>query len=180
MSETAHRLPAVEGDSPLLPWLLTVLRPMNRTRGVKQLLQHGRVTVNDVPIIGHGHALYPGDRVAIRNVKASPPAKATLPIVYEDESIIVIDKPCDLLTVATESEKQDTAFVRLSEMLAARDAGRPFVVHRLDRETSGLLLFGRTAEVRDRLQEAWESVERPILRSSKDGRGCRRAWSRIT
>src|SRR5437868_12541247 len=138
MSDTGHRLPAVESESALLPWLLVALRPMNRTR-VKQLLQHGRVTVNGSPISRHDHALHPGDHVAIRNSKSSPPTKVLLPIVHADEAIIVIDKPSGLLTVATENEKQDTTFVRLSEMLAALGAGRPFVVHRLDRETSGLL-----------------------------------------
>jgi len=75
----------------------------------------------------------------------------------------VIDKPPGTLTVATESEKTDTAFVRLSEYLTARNAGRPFVVHRLDRDTSGLLLFARTADVRDELQANWESVTKTYL-----------------
>ena len=75
----------------------------------------------------------------------------------------MIDKPPGLLTVATEREKTDTAFVRLSEYLAARNAGRPFVVHRLDRDTSGLLLFARTADVRDELQANWEAVTKTYL-----------------
>jgi 23S rRNA pseudouridine1911/1915/1917 synthase len=84
-------------------------------------------------------------------------------ILHEDAHLIVIDKPSGLLTVATENEKTDTAFVRLSAHLAARNAGRPFVVHRLDRDTSGLLLFARSADVRDQLQANWESVTKTYL-----------------
>jgi 23S rRNA pseudouridine1911/1915/1917 synthase len=90
-------------------------------------------------------------------------SEAGIVIVHEDPHLIVIDKPAGLLTVATETEKTDTAFVRLSEALAARKAGRPFVVHRLDRDTSGLLLFARSAEVRDELQANWDSVTKTYL-----------------
>jgi 23S rRNA pseudouridine1911/1915/1917 synthase len=138
---------------------------MNRTR-VKQLLRAGRVTVNGRSVTRHDHPLCPGDSVAVaRDAPAPAPAAATagVPIVHEDAHVIVIDKPSGLLTVATESEKTDTAFVRLSESLAARNAGRPFVVHRLDRDTSGLLLFARTAEVRDELQASWDDVTKTYL-----------------
>jgi 23S rRNA pseudouridine1911/1915/1917 synthase len=65
--------------------------------------------------------------------------------------------------VATEGEKLDTAFARLNDHLRARRAGRPFVVHRLDRDTSGLLLFAKSPEVRDRLQAGWDAVEKTYL-----------------
>jgi 23S rRNA pseudouridine1911/1915/1917 synthase len=136
---------------------------MNRTR-VKQLLRSGKVTVNGNSITCHDHRLHPGDTVSI--AATAPPPSATeagITIVYEDAHVIVIDKPAGVLTVATESEKTDTAFVRLSEYLAARSAGRPFVVHRLDRDTSGLLLFARSADVRDALQAKWEDVTKTYL-----------------
>jgi 23S rRNA pseudouridine1911/1915/1917 synthase len=84
-------------------------------------------------------------------------------IVYEDAHLLAIDKPSGLLTVATASEKMETAFVRLSDHLAARGAGRPFVIHRLDRDTSGLLLFARTAEIRDILQANWDRSTKTYL-----------------
>jgi 23S rRNA pseudouridine1911/1915/1917 synthase len=84
-------------------------------------------------------------------------------VVYTDDALIAIDKPSGLLTVATESEKLDTAFARLNAHLAMQKAGRPFVVHRLDRETSGLLLFARSAEIRDRLQTNWDRVTKTYL-----------------
>jgi 23S rRNA pseudouridine1911/1915/1917 synthase len=153
-------------DSPLLPWLLATLGPLPRTR-VKQLLKFGQVTVNGVAVTQFDHPLKAGDQVAITGTRRDPAAdslrQAGVRIVYEDTDQIAIDKPAGLLSVATEGEKLDTAFARLHAHLAARSAGRPFVVHRLDRETSGLLLFARSAVVRDRLQGQWEQVTKTYL-----------------
>lgn len=150
----------------LLPWLLDVLRPMSRTR-VKQLLGSGRVAVNGVATTRFDHPLHPGDRVAIDQRRATPVdrslERAGIVLVREDEALIVMDKPAGLLTVATDWERLDTAFARLSAHLEARRQGRPFVVHRLDRDTSGLLLFARSATVRDQLQASWETVTKTYL-----------------
>jgi 23S rRNA pseudouridine1911/1915/1917 synthase len=89
--------------------------------------------------------------------------QAGIRIVHEDAELVVIDKPAGLLSVATGAEKLDTAFARLNAAMAARGAGRPFVVHRLDRETSGLLVFARSLAVRDRLQDDWGGVTKIYL-----------------
>jgi len=152
-------------EGPLLAWLLEALRPMNRTR-VKQLLRHGLVSVNGATITRHDHPLHPGDRVEIARTPAPSGRslqQAGVSIILEDDALIVIDKPPGLLSVATESVRTDTAFARLNAYLGEREAGRPFVVHRLDRETSGLLLFARNAEIRDRLQANWDKVIKTYL-----------------
>jgi len=158
-----RELPSPPADALLLEWLLVALAPTNRTR-VKQVLRSGRVTVNGTPVTRHDHPVRPGDKVCITRDAPPPSAERTeLAVVHEDAQLVVIDKPAGLLTVATESEKTDTAFVRLSAYLAARRAGRPFVVHRLDRDTSGLLLFARSAEGRDELQDNWDRVTKTYL-----------------
>jgi 23S rRNA pseudouridine1911/1915/1917 synthase len=161
---SAFPLPPPTAEGPLLAWLLEALRPMNRTR-VKELLRDGRVTVNGTPTTRHDHPLRPGDRVTIRRDRPAGRdlERVGIKVVYEDDSLFVVDKPPGLLTVATEAEKTDTAFARLSTHLAARGAGRPFVVHRIDRETSGLLLFARSVAVRDRLQSSWDGVTKIYL-----------------
>lgn len=160
--QPGHALKPPTADAPLLEWLLVALAPMNRTR-VKQLLRSGRVIVNGTSATRHDHPLRAGDSVFVAR-DAPPPPRATDPlIVYEDPALLVIDKPSGLLTVATEKEKQDTAFVRLNDYLAARAAGRALVVHRLDRETSGLLLFARDEGTRDALQADWETTEKTYL-----------------
>jgi 23S rRNA pseudouridine1911/1915/1917 synthase len=153
-------------DGPLLPWLLEALTPISRTR-VKEFLRLGRVTVNEVPVTRFDHPLKAGDRVAIVEVRPDPAGeslrRAGVRILHQDADLIAIDKPAGLLSVATDTEKVDTAFARLAAYLAARREGRPFVVHRLDRDTSGLLLFARSSAIRDCLQAGWERVTKTYL-----------------
>jgi 23S rRNA pseudouridine1911/1915/1917 synthase len=159
-------LPSPTHDTSLLVWLLDALQPMNRTR-VKQLLHSGRVAVNNTPTTRHDHPLRPGDRITIDNdhtphgdAKSEPKGIA---IIWMDHDLVAIDKPTGLLSVATDSEKLDTAFTRLQAHLASQKAGRPFVLHRLDRETSGILLFARRAEIRDQLLARWDQVTKTYL-----------------
>ena len=162
---SAAKLPAPTAEGPLLAWLLVALKPMSRTR-VKELLRHGRVVVNGAAVTQFDHPLRPGDRVLIDRAPAlgeRGPRPAPLPVAYQDDAVVVIDKPAGLLSVATAAEKLDTAFARLNAALEAKKQGRPFVVHRLDRETSGLLLFARSAALRGVLQAGWPAVAKTYL-----------------
>ena len=111
----------------LLAWLLEALRPMNRTR-VKQLLAAGRVRVNGAV----DHALQPAAHRRPRRGHAPPAGadrtleRAGLAVLFEDDAVLAVDKPSGLLTVATDTEKADTAFARLAGHLAAT-AGGPAV-----------------------------------------------------
>ena len=150
----------VESQALLLAWLFEHLQPMSRS-AIKQTLQQGRVTVNGIPTRQFDLALEPGDRIVITRESAFELQKpCPLPILFQDDFLIVIDKPFGLLTVATEKEKTRTAFVLLNDYLERSKQGRAFVVHRLDRDTSGVLLFARTAEARDHLQATWEEVSK--------------------
>lgn len=166
-TDSNRELPPPTTETTLLIWLLDVLQPMNRTR-VKQLLRAGRVAINSRPTTRHDHPLHPGDRVTIASESAirihnTNAKRDAIAAIYQDSALIAIDKPVGLLTVATEAEKFDTAFVLLKAHLAIQKAGRPFVVHRLDRETSGLLIFARSAEIRDYLQANWSRVTKTYL-----------------
>jgi 23S rRNA pseudouridine1911/1915/1917 synthase len=91
---------------------------------------------------------------------AFPPSLA---LVHEDEDVIVVDKPAGLLTIATERERQRTAYRMLRDYVTAQRRGvRLFIVHRLDRETSGLLVFAKSEAVKRALQAQFEArtVER--------------------
>lgn len=159
-----RQLPPPTAPGPLLPWLVAALAPTNRTR-VKQLLQHGRIVVNGRVVTRHDHALAAGDHVAVAAEGTTERPDATPPLIvqYEDPHLIIVDKPAGLLSVATDTEKGHTAFSRLSAMLTRRKAGRPFVVHRLDRGTSGLLVFARSAKVRDAMQANWDTVRKTYV-----------------
>jgi RluA family pseudouridine synthase len=86
-----------------------------------------------------------------------------LEIVYEDRDLIVVNKDAGLLTMSFHRDQFETAERLLTEYLrkgAARSRLRAFVVHRLDRETSGLLVFAKTEEAQQTLKKNWESVEK--------------------
>lgn len=150
----------------LLPFLLAAWPEVKRTK-VKQWLKFGGVRVNEQVITRHDHALQAGDKVSIVPGKAPPPPAEDLPegltILHEDEEILVVHKPAGLLTIATESEKERTAYSYLTHY--CRDAAhsgkaRVWIVHRLDRETSGVLLFAKTEEAKETLQSHWQSYEK--------------------
>ena len=149
--------------TPLLDWLLAA-RPGLTRSAAKGLLRSGRVTVNGAVATRHDHPVTAADAVRVGPAVADRSLTAVgLRVVFEDTAVVVVDKPAGLLSVATDDEKTDTAFARLRHHLDARRAGRPFVVHRLDRDTSGLLLFAKSPEARDRLQAGWAAVRKEYL-----------------
>jgi len=139
---------------------LRQLFPEASGRSVKQWIEHGRVTVNDRVVRDAGAAVGAADRVALGRRDAPPALPPALRLVHEDEDLLVIDKPAGLLSVASGRERERTAFRRLWDLLRARrPPGRPFIVHRLDRETSGLLVFATSVEAKRRLQAQFEARE---------------------
>jgi RluA family pseudouridine synthase len=107
--------------------------------------------------------LKPGDLVEILTVRAATAEKLkkrlAFKLIYEDAHVIVVDKPAGLLTMGTETEKEDTVYFQLTDYVrteSGNDRARIFIVHRLDRDTSGLLVFAKTEEAKHFLQENWE------------------------
>lgn len=87
-------------------------------------------------------------------------------ILYEDRDVLAVDKPAGLLTVSTERERERTAYWILTDYVRkgyARSRNRVFIVHRLDRETSGVLVFAKTGEAKRRLQDRWPETEKKYL-----------------
>jgi 23S rRNA pseudouridine1911/1915/1917 synthase len=154
-----HRIASPAAETTLLAWLHIAMKGASRSN-IKDSLRHGRVHVNGVAVTRHDHPVGPADRITLASASTVRTSLPQLAILHEDEHVIAVEKPCGLLSVATDAEKDDTAFTRLAATLKARSAGRPFVVHRLDRDTSGVLLFARSTEMRDRLQHDWDAVEK--------------------
>jgi tRNA pseudouridine32 synthase/23S rRNA pseudouridine746 synthase/23S rRNA pseudouridine1911/1915/1917 synthase len=89
-----------------------------------------------------------------------------LDVLYEDKDILVVDKPAGLLTVATEREKSRTAHSLLTDYIrkgCGRSQKRLFIVHRLDRDTSGVLIFAKSEEAMLRLKAQWKQTEKKYL-----------------
>ncbi len=146
----------ISSDGELLKLLYEELKNLPRGK-VKSYLEHRQVLVNGVVTTKFNHPLRAGDTVKILLGEGTQ-TKRGLQIIYEDEYLLAVNKPAGLLTVATDGEKIRTAYAALSEMRR----GDIFVVHRLDRDTSGVLLFAKSAKIRDALQEDWN--ERISLR----------------
>jgi tRNA pseudouridine32 synthase/23S rRNA pseudouridine746 synthase/23S rRNA pseudouridine1911/1915/1917 synthase len=87
-------------------------------------------------------------------------------VLYEDRDIIVVDKAPGLLTMGTDREKMETAYYRLTDYVRkgnSKSRERIFIVHRLDREVSGILVFARTEQAKEALQTQWPHVEKHYL-----------------
>src|SRR3990170_63316 len=99
-------------------------------------------------------------RAARRNLQLG------LALLYEDRDILVVDKPAGLLTIGTDSEKTRTAYFILTNYARkghSKSRNRIFIVHRLDRETSGILIFAKTIEAKLYLQQHWDTTEKKYL-----------------
>ena len=98
-----------------------------------------------------------------------PPKKyqpSGLTILYEDQEIIVVDKAPGLLTIGTDREKERTAHFLLNDYVMkgnSRSKNRVYIVHRLDRETSGILVFAKNEQAKNFLQENWKDFGKKYL-----------------
>lgn len=134
--------------------------PQNSRSYIKSLLHNHRVKVNNRTISVFNHQLVPGDDVKI----IKPTIKKTfnfqgINILFEDKHIIVIDKPEGLLSVSGQNKEEITAYRILSKYVKEKESSeRIFVVHRLDRDTSGVMLYAKSQKVQESLQKNWEDI----------------------
>jgi len=155
----------VEQPAELLEYLFASW-PTTKKKQVRTWLKHQAVVVNGRVVRQFDHPLKPGDVVAIRTGRYAAPDTVTaagIKIQFEDATLMVIEKPADLLTIASEAEQEKTAYFQLTEYLRganARGRERVWIVHRLDRETSGLMVFAKTPEAKAALQTGWDNAEK--------------------
>jgi 23S rRNA pseudouridine1911/1915/1917 synthase len=134
---------------------LRSLFPGSSGRRYKRWLADGRVRVNGQIVRRGDAAVGAADRIELGRPTLTLPEP--LRLVHQDEDVFVIDKPAGLLTIATEAEKTRTAYRLLRDWAHAQAFGRIFIVHRLDRETSGLLVFARSPAAKAALQAQFEA-----------------------
>ncbi|HEX7708281.1 MAG TPA: RluA family pseudouridine synthase [Thermoanaerobaculia bacterium] len=154
----------VDRASTLIEALATYYPDSSRTT-IRQMLQMGRVRVNAEVEKNAKCELALGDIVEVGQKEMQATLPAGLSLLHEDDDVIVVIKAAGLLTVATEREKETTAQSFLNQYLEIKRQGRIHVVHRLDRETSGVLVFAKSFSAREALKEqfAVHSVERLYL-----------------
>ncbi|MFN3382262.1 MAG: RluA family pseudouridine synthase [Runella zeae] len=156
MSQASIVLTVAE-PAELMAFLLVKL-PQKSRKNIKTLLRDGQVWVEGKVQSQYNLQLQAGQRVEIRREKTErAPALSGLTILYEDAHLIVIDKPEGLLSISTGKSDEKTAYNLLSAYLKRQNpAHKIFIVHRLDRDTSGVMVFAKSEKVKERLQASWE------------------------
>ncbi|MFN3405921.1 MAG: RluA family pseudouridine synthase [Cytophagaceae bacterium] len=148
----------VNAASELMKFLLDVMPNKSRTE-IKSLLTNKLVHVDGKPVSQYNAPLSVGQEVSIG--KGSSRSETQLPgikIIYEDQHLIVINKEEGLLSMATENGNDETAYNLLSSYVKSQHfSNRIFIVHRLDRDTSGVMLFAKSQEVQQLLQLDWNN-----------------------
>ena len=155
---TGLRQYPVNRSCELLEFLLETLKGQSRN-SVKSLLTNHRVAVDGAPISQYNFQLSKGDMVIISKTPIHKKTRSNLPIIFENEEFIVINKPSGLLSIASDKEKGSTAYRMLTDYVQQKDKhNRIYVVHRLDEDTSGVLMVAKNEKIRDLLQENWNNL----------------------
>ena len=172
----------VAHEAALLQYLFEILPGQSRT-GVKNLLSKGQVLVNGQGCTAFDCPLKAGDKLtilpkgisiarSIRQDAREEVVKAGVKILFEDENYLVVDKPSGMLTVATGKEKNTlysllNAYVKVNarmqrkeDLISGREPDRStakiWIVHRIDKGTSGVLVFAKNERAKDILQSKWK------------------------
>lgn len=150
----------------LLEFLFTKY-PTQSRNNVKSLLSQKKVLVDGACISQFDYLLYKGQVVTVKSsstiVKGRKEASKVMPklldIIYEDEDLIVFNKPSGLLTIASDSEKELTVYRLMMDHVRQSDKkNRVFIAHRLDRDTSGIMMIAKSQLVQELLQEDWNAT----------------------
>ncbi|NLA87394.1 MAG: RluA family pseudouridine synthase [Clostridiales bacterium] len=155
----ADKVYIVGEPAKLLDFLLEKLTNKSRNN-VKSLLTNKTVSVDGKTVTRHDHPLWKGQTVTIAS-KAHMLKKQynQLNILYEDDELLAIDKPAGLLSIATDDEKEKTAYRLMTEYVRIGNPnGRVFIVHRLDRDTSGVLISAKNERLKLALQSNWNNL----------------------
>lgn len=141
--------------------LLFAAMPHRSRNSVKSILRRGQVKVDDYIVTQFNYPLHPGQTVRILKNKAAirKDALIGLTILHEDKDLIVVQKDAGLLSVASDREKELTAHRQLMDYV--RDdhlRNRIYVVHRLDKDTSGVMMFAKSEHVKMSLQRSWREM----------------------
>lgn len=123
---------------------------------IKSLLTHGNIYINHNKITQYNFKVYKDMEIMISFKNNSD---LLFDIIYEDDYIIVVNKPSGLLTIATQKEKEKTLYHYVREYLKKKNKNnKVFIVHRLDQDTSGVVLFAKDQKTKDKLQKNWNEL----------------------
>lgn len=172
MSKSKETVFTASEHEELLPFLLRNM-PGNGRNHVKSILARGQVYVGGKRTTKHNHPIATGQKVVISWTKTiEEEILQGVSILFEDDHLLVVEKEAGLLSIASEKEQQLTAYAMLTEYVRRNNPrSRIFIVHRLDRDTSGVMIFAKTERAKETLQSNWEeAVEARIYVALVEGR----------
>jgi len=130
---------------------------------VKRIIQHGNIAVNGKEATNAVSIVKPADQVEYKKFKAPENTQnAPFPVLFEDDSIMVVEKKAGLLTYGERGTSGTSLYMMINDFIRERSKGKDkiFVVHRLDREVSGILVFAKNEEIQETLKEHWKETEK--------------------
>lgn len=150
---------SIQTPAELLPFVTENLPEIKRTR-LKQMLAHNQIAVNGNPVSQFNHPLQPGDTVSVNFTREFQVFyNRRLKIVYEDDDILVVNKGYGLLSMGNDKVKDGTAYSILKDYLKRKDPrNKIFIIHRLDRDTSGLMMFAKNEKAKEAMQHNWNNM----------------------
>ena len=147
----------VKKESILYDYLRNNLNESKNT--IKGFLVKKMVSVNGKIITKYDYKLRVGDKIEIGNKSISTNYNKDIDIIYEDSNLIVVNKPSGLLTIATEKEKEHTLYNLVSSYVKENNKNNKiFIVHRLDKDTSGVVVFAKNEKIKNDLQNNWNKI----------------------
>lgn len=149
----------VNEPAELMDFLMQKMAGISRNK-IKTLLANRVILVDNMIVTQYNFQLKPGMKVQMSRVKNNREFKhPMLKLVYEDAYLIVVEKKEGLLSVSTERQKERTAQHILNEYVKRSHRGnRVFVVHRLDRGTSGLMMYAKDEKTQNTLRDNWHDI----------------------
>lgn len=156
--------------APLIDLLLAIFAPASKTR-VRKMIKHGQIRVDGAMVTREDTMINAGQLIVYeKTMVAKPKGRAPVPILFEDAHLLVADKPVGLLTYGERGSGGTSLYRMLKEYLRkGREREEIFVVHRLDREVSGLILFAKSEHLQERLKTDWNKT-RKLYRALVEGR----------
>lgn len=148
----------VEKEAQLLDWLLSHLSGLSRNK-IKDILRGRGIKVNGKTVTKHDFRLSPGMTVSVSRSKEPPQLKSRfVSMVYEDAHIMVIEKQAGILSMAAGHGSLNVKTVLDQYLDSRRERCRAHVVHRLDRDTSGLMVYAKSREVEQLFEASWHDM----------------------
>lgn len=148
-----------QGDTTLLPFLIESM-PQRKRTSIKELLKHNQVAINNIPTTQFDTEIHSGDIVKVNLTREFRLFyHRRIKLVYEDDDIIVINKGYGLLSMGTDKVKEGTAYSIMRDYIKWQDPrNKLFIIHRLDRDTSGLMMFAKNEQAKDTMQHNWNNM----------------------